>query len=105
MEQIASNIPSWLITAFMGGIGIAVGWGILKAEVKNIKEELKTQKDQLTHYMKKQECSQIETVITDDLDEIKGSIEENRRVMTKQFEEIREWMGYVKRVVEDFDKK
>ncbi len=105
MESFMDKLPGWFVTMLMGGMGVAVGWGILKAEVANLKMRMNEASEKLKGFVDKQTCAAVESSISEDLVLIKESIDENRRVVTKQFEEIREFMGYVKRVVENVDRK
>jgi len=107
MEHLITQIPGWIVTAMIGLFGIAVGWGFFKSEVNHLKENQINQRIKIESLIAhcevfRGECSKR---MDNKFDEIKKSISENRVVTTKQFEEIKEFMGYVRRVIEEANGK
>lgn len=103
MEYFITQVPSWIVTAMIGLVGIGIGWGFLKSEITHLKEEQKNQKIEITGIDTHCETfrGQCQVGMKDKLDEIKLSLNKTRDTTTNQFNEIKEFMGYVKRVVEE----
>jgi len=107
MENIMTQVPSWIVTAIIGLTGIGVGWGFFKSEVKHLKEDQINQKIKIEGLITHCEAfrTQCRDAMNDKFDEIKSSLSNNKNTATIQFEEIKEFMGYVKRVIEEVNGK
>lgn len=112
MEHLITQVPSWIVTAVIGLIGIGIGWGFVKSEVNHLKEEQKTQKTKIDTFDSqklngefKDDCGTFREQCRDDLkikfDDIKFAIYQNKETVTAQFNEIKEFVGYVKRAIEE----
>ena len=103
MEHLITQVPSWIMTAMIGLVGIGIGWGIFKSEITHLKEEQINQK--IKSESLNTHCETFRGQCKDEmkgkLDEIKLSLSNTRDTTTNQFNEIKEFMGYVKRVVEE----
>lgn len=116
MEQLLIQIPSWIVTAAVGLIGIGIGWGFIRSEVNHLKEEQENQRTKIEELDSqklnaefKTDCGDFREQCQDGMkakfDDIKFAINKNREVVTAQFQEIREFIGYVKRVVQEINGK
>jgi archaellum component FlaC len=107
MEHIMTQIPSWIVTAMIGLIGIGIGWGFFKSEVTHLKEDQVSQKIKTEGLITHCETfrSQCRDSMNSKFDEIKLALSNNKNIATTQFEEIKEFMGYVKRVIEEVNGK
>lgn len=109
-----TQFPSWIITGIFGVIGVAVGWGYFKAEIKNQKDKSDKLEEQVNTLIlsrptlelrvdcdKNREKCQNE--MKDKLADIKNAINSNREIVLEKFDEIKEFMGYVKGKIEDYN--
>ena len=105
MEHLITQVPSWIVTAMIGLVGIGIGWGVFKSEITHLKEEQINQKVKIEGMDTHCETfrNQCQGEMKGKLDEIKLSLNNTRDITTNQFNEIKEFMGYVKRVVEEFN--
>ena len=112
MEYFITQIPGWIVTAIAGFIGIGIGWGFVKAEVNHLKEGQQEHKikiealdSQKLNGGFKDDCGIFREQCKDDMkikfDDIKFAINQNKETVTSQFNEIREFIGYVKRAIEE----
>ncbi len=105
MENLITQVPSWIMTAMIGLIGIGIGWGVFKSEVGHLKQEQIDQKIEAkslnTHCQTFR--NQCQGEMKSKLDEIKLSLNNTRDTTTIQFNEIKEFMGYVKRAIEEIN--
>lgn len=116
MEHFVTQIPSWFVTAIIGLVGVGIGWGFFKSEVAHLKEQSKIDRDKIDRLSTSRpdlqlraDCITFRQSCRDDMDskfsEIKSAIDKNREVVTEQFDEVREFMGYVRRALEDMNGK
>ena len=105
MENFITQVPSWIVTAMIGLVGIGIGWGFFKSEVGNLKEGQKSHEIKIEGIKTHDEVfrTQCQGQIKNTFDEIKLSLGNTRDTTTSQFIEIKEFMGYVKRVVEEIN--
>jgi uncharacterized membrane-anchored protein YhcB (DUF1043 family) len=116
MENLLVQIPSWIVTAIIGLLSVAVGWGWIRAEVNHLREDQKLNKQKIDELQKdklnvafKVDCGDFREKCRDDVNskfnDIKLAIDKNRETVLSQFDEMREFMGYMKRAVEDINGK
>jgi hypothetical protein len=114
MEYLLNEIPTWIITALVAFISMGISWGFFKSEVSHLKEADKEKARRLenletakTNMVFKMDCGtfreQCQGNIEKEFSFIKSAIDKNREIVLSRFDEFKEFMGYVKRVVEDFD--
>ena len=114
MEHFITQIPDWIFTIFAVLIGAGISWGFLKSEVNHLKKGQEKQWEKIEDLESKKlnsefkdDCGIFRIQCKDEmkikLDDIKFFINKNREIVTTQFSEIREFIGYVKRVVEEIN--
>jgi len=116
MDHLISQVPSWVVTGIVGLVGIGVGWGFVKSEVAYLKEQTKDNKTRIeelaatrANFELKVDCQTFRSDCKKDtdkkFDDIKSAIEANREVVVDKFDEVKEFMGYVKRAIENINGK
>ena len=116
MDHLISQVPSWVVTGIVGLVGIGVGWGFVKSEVAYLKEQTKENKDRINGLAStrsslelKADCQTFRSDCKRDtdkkFDDIKSAIETNRKIVVDKFDEVKEFMGYVKRAIEGINGK
>jgi hypothetical protein len=114
MEHLLLEVPGWIITGVIGLIGIGIGWGFFKSEVSNLRKEQDLQRIKVESLEAKKmdvafkvDCGAFRENCQGQMDErfveIKEAINKNRETVVSQFQEIREFIGYVKRFVEQIN--
>jgi gas vesicle protein len=111
MENFITSIPTWIITLFIGLLGIAVGWGYFKSEVKHLDQSQKNQDNKIDTLEKniqlRSDCrdyrERCQENIKIQIGEIKLAIDKNREAVLDRFDEVKEFMGYVKGKIEDYN--
>lgn len=109
-----TQFRNWIITAIFGLIGVAVGWGYLRAEVKNLKEKTDKLQGQVEAiiltgitFEPKIDCEKnrekCQNEMKDKLIDIKNAINDNRQIVLERIDEVKEFMGYVKGKIEDYN--
>ena len=114
MEYILTQVPGWIVTAVIGLIGIGIGWGFVRSEVSHLTEGQKKQEIKIETLESrklssgfKDDCESFrgkcQSDMKDKFEEIKSAINKNRETVVEQFNEIREFVGYVKGKIEDYN--
>lgn len=109
-----TQFPSWIMTGIFGVIGVAVGWGYFKAEMKNLQEKVNKSEGKIEvlttgriGFALKTDCEKLREECKDgtkeELSSIKKAIDNNREVVLEKFDEVKEFMGYVKGKIEDYN--
>ena len=111
-----AQFPSWIVTGIFGLIGVAVGWGYFKAEIKHQKEKSSKLEDQVNSLILsrptlelKVDCEKNREKCQDDMKnkliDIKNAINDNKLIVLEKLDEVKEFMGYVKGKIEDYNGK
>jgi len=109
-----TQFPNWIITAIFGVIGVAVAWGYFKAEMKTLQEKVSKSEGKIevlttgrVGFALKSDCEKFREgcreEMRDELSSIKKAIDNNKTVVLEKFDEVKEFMGYVKGKIEDYN--
>ena len=107
MEHIIAGIPGWVVKAIVGLVGIGIGWGMVKSEIHILKDKQAKQEEKISTIVEKTDCTKFREdcreSIRDQLVEVKVAVEANRKIVLDKFDEIMQFMGYVKGKIEDYN--
>ena len=108
------NQMEWIqaaISAAFGLGGVAVGYGYLRARVSNLAENQNDHAKRILslenrgiHLMFRENCKEVRDECHGNLcakfEEVKDEIKNNRLLVMEKFDEISQFMGFVKAIIE-----
>ena len=107
MEHLIAGVPGWIVTAIVGLVWIGIGWGMVKSEIHILKDKQAKQEEKISTIVEKTDCTRLREdcreSIRDQLIEVKVAVEANRKIVLDKFDEIMQFMGYVKGKIEDYN--